>query len=413
MTRVVKSESFGGGPVTAVVRPFCCGAKMAPATILGLIPAKGNLLTLLLGEGLRAGLPYVQRLAQDPTGTVTRVGDALVWNGANGQQVLAGLATLSEGQSRIEQVVNHIDVNHIDTVQLGVSHTLGVMHTLSIATLGITSLSGAYMVWRFHSLNKRFDKLSESLQDVEDNVAAANKAHLDVAVQKLSEFDQSADDAVLKKGRDEAQEAAAIYGEMAWREASKKRPRVEVLNYRSRCYLLALMAELHARIHLNEIPAAIQRVNTEKPRLQSLAKVTFEAVIQGRPELFLRADMAKEGVTLELMTELYQQARHAGAIASPEVESASQLFEHCRAKGIASGSCLFGGGGKQDAMQLRYLMACLEEINRIDGMRLLMAEANEKKASLPALRDRIRAWWQEKAGTATDTPDAVVAYSLT
>jgi hypothetical protein len=381
---------------------------MAPAAILGPIPAKGNLLTLLLREGLRAGLPYVQRIVQDPTGTVTRIGDALVWNGANGQQVLAGLATLSEGQSRIEQVVNHID-----TVQLGVSHILGVMHTLSIATLGITSLSGAYMVWRFHSLNKRFDKLSESLQDVEDNVAAANKAHLNVAVQKLSEFDQSADDAVLKKGRDEAQEAAAIYGEMAWREASKKRPRVEVLNYRSRCYLLALMAELHARVQLNEIPAAIQRVNTEKPRLQSLAKVTFEAVIQGRPEHFLRADMAKEGVTLELMAELYQQARHAGAIASPEVESASQLFEHCRAKGIASGSWLFGSGSKQDAMQLRYLMACLEEINRIDGMRLLMAEANEKKASIPALRDKIRAWWQEKVGTATDTPDAVVAYSLT
>ena len=382
---------------------------MAIPAILGLIPATGRqLFALLLQEGIMRGLPYVHRLAQDPAGMVSRIGDTLVWNGANGQHVLAGLASLSEGQARIEQVVNHIE-----SVQLGISHTLGVMHTLSIATLGITSLSGAYMVWRFHSLNKRFDKLSEAVQDVEDNVAAANKAHLDVAVQKLGEFDESGDEGALKKGRDEGQEAAAIYGDMAWREASKKKLRIEVLNYRSRCYLLALMAELQSRILLNDLPAAIKRVNTEKPRLQSLAKSAFEAVVQDKPESYLRADMAKEGVTLELLTELYQQARHAGAIATPEVESAGQLFEHCRSKGIATGGGWFSSDtSKQDAVQLRYLMACLEEINRIDGLRLLMAEAHEKKASVPGLREKVREWWKERVGTTTDTPDAVVAYCI-
>ncbi|HEV3448234.1 MAG TPA: hypothetical protein VG099_26575, partial [Gemmataceae bacterium] len=150
-----------------------------------------------------------------------------------------------------------------------------------------------------------------------------------------------------------------------------------------------------------------------KPRLQSIAKATFEAVIQGRPELFLRADMAAEGVGLELMTELYQQARQVGAIANPEVQSAGQLFEHCRAKGIAGGgSRLFRRDSKHDAIQLRYLMACLEEINRIDGMRLLMVEAHEKKASIPGIREKVREWWEERAGTMDDTPDAVVAYTL-
>jgi len=129
--------------------------------------------------------------------------------------------------------------------------------------------------------------------------------------------------------------------------------------------------------------------------------------------LFLRADMAKEGITLDLMAELYQQAAHAGAIATPKVESASQLFEHCREKGIGSGGgWLFRRDCKQDANQLRYLMACLEEINRIDGMRLLISEVHEKKASLPALRESLREWWKEKVGTTTDTPDAVVAYAL-
>jgi len=56
---------------------------------------------------------------------------------------------------------------------------------------------------------------------------------------------------------------------------------------------------------------------------------------------------------------------------------------------------------------------CLEEINRIDGMRLLMAEAHEKKASVPGLRENVREWWKEKVGTTTDTPDAVVVYAMT
>ena len=383
---------------------------MAAPAILGLIPATGRqLFALLLQEGITRGLPYVQRLAQDPSGTVSRIGDVLVWNGANGQHVLAGLASFSEGQARIEQVVNHIDA-----VQLGISHTLGVMHTLSIATLGVTSLTGAFMVWRLQSLNKRFDKLAEAIKDVDDNLDAQNKAHLHKAVQKLREFEDQTDSAALTAASNEGQDAANIYGELAWKEATRKQPRIEVLNYRSRCYLLGLMAELQSRILLDQLPAAITRVNDEKPRLQSIAKSTFEAVIRGRPEYYLRADMAKEGVTLDLMSELYQQARHAGAIASPEVESAGQLFEHCRAKGIAGGgSWLFRKDSKQDAVQLRYLMACLEEINRIDGLRLLMAEAHEKKASVPGLREKVREWWKEKVGTATDTPDAVVAYALT
>ncbi len=382
---------------------------MAPAAILGLIPAKGHLLSLLLHEGIRQGLPFAQRMIQNPGGAVTRIGDALVWNSPNGQHVLAGLASLSDGQSRIEQVVNHMD-----TVQLGMQHTLGVMHTLSIATLGVTSLSGALMLWRLQALDTRLKKLSVAIQDVDDKLDATTKAHLDKAVQKLQEFEDSPDDdAPLKESSTEGQTAANMYGNLAWKESSKKKPRIDVLNYRTRCYLLGLMAELQSRVLLNQLPAAITRINGEKPRLQSIAKSTFDSIIQDRPELYLRADMAKEGVTLELMTELYQQANNAGAIASPQVESASQLFEHCRAKGFASGGSWFSRrDAKHDANQLRYLMACLEEINRIDGMRLLMSEAHEKKASVSGLREQVSAWWNEKVGTPTDTPDAVVAYAM-
>ena len=127
----------------------------------------------------------------------------------------------------------------------------------------------------------------------------------------------------------------------------------------------------------------------------------------------LAGELAGNEIALELMTELYQQALHAGAIATPQVDSASHLFEYCWAKGIASGRSWFSRrDAKQDANQLRCLMACLEEINRIDGMRLIMSEAHDKKGSVPTLQDQLRAWWKEKVGTPSDTPDAVIAYAF-
>ena len=383
---------------------------MVPAVILGVVRVAGTqLVPILLDQGIRQGLPYVQRILQNPTGTISRIGEMLVWKSPNEQHVIAGLASLSEGQSRIEQVVNHID-----TVQIGMSHTLGVMHTLSIATLGVTSLSGALMLLRLQALNKRLANLRQAIDDVDDKLDAQNKAHLTTAINKLREFEDSPEEEVLKQASNAGQFAAAIYSDLALKEAEKKKPRIDVLNYRTRCYLLGLMAELQSRALLNQLPTAIHKVNGEKQTLQSIAKSTFEAVIQGQPEIYLRSDMAKEGVTLELMTELYQQALHAGAIAKPQVDSASDLFEHCRAKGIAtSGWTLFSKkDAKRDASQLRYLMACLEEINGIDGMRLMMSEVLEKKASVQSLRDQIRGWWNDRVGTPSDTPDPVIAYAF-
>jgi hypothetical protein len=380
---------------------------MGFGTILEIIPFKGNLFSFLVSKGG----DLAKKLTQDVSGVVSRIGDTLVWNGSQGQQVIGGLASLSEGQSRIEQVVNHIE-----SVQIGMSQTLGVMHTLSIATLGVTSLSAAYMVYRLHSLNKRFDKLSEAIQDVDDNLDAQNKAHLHKAVQKLRSFEVENNTAALVDASNEGQDAANIYGELAWKEASRTHPRIPILNYRSRCYLLGLMAELQSRILLDQLPGAIARIHDEKPRMQSIGKSFFEEVIQNKPEVFLRADLSKEGITLEAMTELYLQARYAGMIITPEIDSATQLFEYCRLKGIS-------GTGKriwpfprrdtrEDATHLKYLMACIEEINRMDGIRLLMVEAQTKQSSLSDLRKKIQSWIQDHLGSRTDTTEAILAYSL-
>ena len=66
--------------LSLLLAPFSCGGVVATAAILGLIPANGRLLSVLLHEGIRLGLSFAQRIVEDPGGTVSRIGDALVWN---------------------------------------------------------------------------------------------------------------------------------------------------------------------------------------------------------------------------------------------------------------------------------------------------------------------------------------------
>jgi hypothetical protein len=270
------------------------------------------------------------------------------------------------------------------------------------------------MILQQQYLKRQFDKLSETLKDVDDKLDAQQTAHLHKAVQKVREFEDSEDSSALVAARDEGQTAANIYGLLTAKEASQKRPRIEVLNFRCRSYLLSLQAELQSRILLDQIPSAITRIVNEKPRLQSIAKSTFDAVIQDRPEYFLRAQTAKEGITLDLMTELYQQAAHADAITTPEIKSAGQLFEHCRAKGIAGSSWHSRGTSKSATTGLRYLMASLEEINQIEGLKLLISQNGLKnKASIDSFKTRLRDWWKEKVPTPADKAEPVAVYGFT
>ncbi len=242
---------------------------MGAIAVMGQITT--SLLLPLLQQGIRRNLPFLKKVADAPEGALSRVGDAVVWNGKNGQQVLGGLASLSEGQERIEQVVNHIE-----TVQLGISHTLGVIQTLSMATLGVTSLTGMYMVWRFHALDKRFAQLNGAIADVEEQIGAANRSHLEVAAANLPNSDEEeAKEEALKKARDASEHGLAIYGEMSMTECSRPEPRLNVLNYRSRCYLFGMMAHLYARVLLGEIKQAIQKVVDNKPRLTTIAETMF------------------------------------------------------------------------------------------------------------------------------------------
>ena len=176
----------------------------APAIILGQLVAP--LIPHLIRFGHEKAVPAIEAILTDPDGFASRVGDVVVWNGSQGQKVLAGLQTLGESQQRIEQAVTSIE-----SAQIATSAALSGLQAVSFATLGVASLAGGVMLWRLEALNKRFDRLSQQVRDLEDNLDAQNKGHLRNAIQKLREYDDTDDTASLGKARDEAQYLSLIH----------------------------------------------------------------------------------------------------------------------------------------------------------------------------------------------------------
>ena len=375
-------------------------------TILG--QAALPLLPHLLRFAHQKVIPAITDVLSDPSGYASRLGDLVVWNGSSGKTVLAGLQSLGENQIRIEQAVTSIE-----GTQIAMNATLGSMQMVACATLGITSLTGALMLWRLEALNKRFDRLSKQVQDLEDTLDAQNKAHLRNAVQKLREYDSTGDRPTLTTAKNEAQTAANIYGQLAYKETTAKSPRLEVLNYRGRCYLLSLLTELRARLLEESLSEAVSRFDEERSTIESLAKATFVRAIGESPATFLAAATKEEGVSLDMMTEIYQHAQRLGAFTEAEIRTSSDMFEFCRSKGISGRPTIrlpFAEKPRDLSKRLKYVMACFEDIGRVESLKLLAGHI--KKASIPftALQTELRTWQDKEKGNHPE--ESVFAYSF-
>jgi hypothetical protein len=292
--------------------------------------------------------------------------------------------------------------------------SLSSMQMVACATLGVTSLAGGFMLWRLDALNKRFDRLSRQIQDLEDTLDAQNKAHLRNAIQKLREYDSTGDRPTLTTAKNEAQTAANIYGQLTCNEAMAKTPRLEVLNYRGRCYLLALLTELRTRLLEESLGEAVTRFEEERQTIESLARATFTQSIGESPAPFLAESTKEEGISLDVMTEIYQHAQRLGAFTEAEIRNPSDMFEYCRSKGISGRPFIklpfIHESGQDLSKRLKYLMACFEDIGRVESLKLLADHI--KKAAMPfnSLQSELKKWQEKEKSNHSE--EAVFAYSF-
>lgn len=368
-------------------------------------------LARLLINAWQTAKPDVGRMLSDPSGVVTRIGDTLVWTGPTGQKVLGGLETLAESQGRIESAVVGIE-----SAKVAMQGTLGVVQSVSIATLGITSLTGAFMAHRLQALNKRIGEVAKAIKDVEGKIDAQHKAHLKSSLQYLREYDDSpGDDSKLRRALGEARHAANIYGTLATDEASGP-ARLPVLNIRGRFYVISLLIELRCMMSSDDSNQAMERIGEEQQALMKIASACYDQTLKTDPERYLRACFQSQGVNLDLLAGIYQQAKQLGIIDQPQIADANGMFEHVRdklQKGQGYWNWMFGAKVNDELQKLRYLLACLEETSKIEGLKLLIGDVRQQNGSLSELVSKLREWKdkqvvQERAGEAPP----VFAYAL-
>ena len=139
--------------------------------------------------------------------------------------------------------------------------------------------------------------------------------------------------------------------------------------------------------------------------LKDMVRVTFEEVIGETPEVYLDPGFQEHGLTLELLADVYLRAARMGAVPESQVGEAGELFERLRSK-VYGAKGWFRTRSKARAallVKFKYLLACLEDVERIESLRLRIAADLEGRGSFADL-ERIAA----EAGRAEpESPGAV------
>lgn len=384
---------------------------MIPFTALGLPALDSPLAQWLIQQGIRHA-PKLLEFLGDAGGHLSRVGDLLVWNGEKGASVIATLESLHESQARIEGVVRNIEAT-----QLVMSNALGTIHNLSMATLGVTSLTGIFMLHRFRALNQRLDQLSSQLQDIQNHLDAQTHAHLRSATDFLNNYESGKRrDADLRRSLEASNYAANVYSELASREiGDQKRP--AMLSYVARCHVLSLLVEVRCLILSEDLEQAVYRLDSELETAVKGASALYDKCVWGRLKEFLDPAYACDGVTLRLITELYQQGQTAHVVVrrKPVIADEAEMFEYLRmknhgAKRTKMWSWRSSADDRQSAVVgLKFTMAAIEEVNRLKTLRLRIQHALDHGYTMSDFEDLVHG--QAKNGTSTgEDPVCVMAF---
>lgn len=134
------------------------------------------------------------------------------------------------------------------------------------------------------------------------------------------------------------------------------------------------------------------------------------------PERYLRASFQQKGVNLDLLADIYKQARQLGIIDQPSVDDANGMFEHVRKKLYKRRNFrnwMFGPKVEDELQKLRYLLACLEETGKIDGLKLMIEDVHQKNGSLSDLMIKLRDWREKQTvQTSAGVVPPVFAYAF-
>lgn len=353
---------------------------------LGFVPPHHRLAVWAAAELIRVSGPVVRDLLADPSGVIGRLGDLIVWNGPTSQHILGGLEATVESQARIESAIGRVE-----SAQLALTHGLAGLSHLAMASMGLAALGTGFLVLRLKALDRRLTTLGSQVADILAGQSAEHKTLLQSTLDHLTKFEVEGTTDNLKNAEDLGFQATNLYRNLVGHELGGPR-RLVALNQCGRYYVLALTALARSLILAGSLKMAERQLEAERASLAALAQALFDEVLGRTPEVFLDPRFQPDGVTLDLLAEVYRQARLAGVVMPATFDGAGGTFEYLRPRVAAAripAIRLFRpvGPAKERLLTgLRYLAACLEDVNRLHALRLRVADALAGGTSLADLQ---------------------------
>jgi hypothetical protein len=329
---------------------------------------------------------FTQNVFANPNGAVRRIGNTLVFGDAEGgPKVLAFIEQTAPKIEHIEQAIKGIQAE-----QLAISASLTSLQTISMVTLGVSALTPVILGAQFIALNKQLGAIHELLVRLHKKHDASERANLKAGLDFLQQGQdflekgpQTHAQLRLNDALGRCQDAMKYYGELLGNELNEKKVNRIETRLLARHLAVAVTSVASCQIHLEQDQFAFAQSATEMKLLRDALRWVFHETVGRDPGPYLISPMRAQGVSIDFMANVYQQARDAGALEPCEDGSASAWFAQHGDSIVRARQPWFRVKAQCDRLkvQLMEVVAAIEETNRVLGLSRLVQEAqmNNKK----------------------------------
>lgn len=357
--------------------------------VIAYLPAAGNLATWLwqnragLGDAFAPIADRVEHALGSSRPEIQRIGSAIVSIRDDQTQVLGllhqhnaqlggiaeAVAGLTTGQAVLGQSLDAL--RHLSMLSLGVS----------VASLGVSTLALGVLLHQFHQLNRHVAELGRQIRRVRDLVAAQQLAVLTAGLTQLQQGVEAVAAGRVEEGRTVIgingvnnltisvnTHAVLLDGEL--RAARPERPVVREL---FRHLAVALMGEAGCHLALGHAASAVAAIRGQVGLAERYAREVFAQTVGAEPARFLCPALARHGVTIEFLAELFRQASHAGAVEGRPAVTAADVLEEWRARLHTARDPFRASTVTRMRTDLAEAVSAIEEVNRVKGFATVLA----------------------------------------
>jgi len=321
-----------------------------------------------LGPAFSAVGDLVESALAGPRPEIQRVGTLLV-SVRDDQTHVLGL--LHQQTTRLDGIADA--VAGVARGQAVLAHSLAALQHLSFVTLGLNAVAPLILLHQFRLLGRQLTALGASVRRVQGLIEAQHLGQLETGLSQLQQGVEEIEGGAAGQGRATLNAKAAnnltlsvnTYAVLLDGELRAARPDPAVARVLFRHLAVGLLGEAGCHLALGNTPLARQAIQKRSSLLDAYARAVFARTIGDDAVRYFCPGMARHGVTVESLAELYRQAGHAGAVEGRTTVGAVELIEEWRGKLHTARDPFRASRLEAMRADLAEVVAAVEEVNRV------------------------------------------------